>query len=75
MASTQSDSMNKRENSLEWRLYHNMLVTRSFEDALIRWEHEGKIFAREPRSAFGINLRIQYETRCHHNFTSTPWRR
>ena len=35
--------MNKREDSLEWHLYHNMLVTRSFEDALIRWEHDGKI--------------------------------
>ena len=29
-------------NSIEWRLYHNMLTTRVFEDALIRWEHEGK---------------------------------
>lgn len=35
-----------RRDSLEWRLYHNMLVTRSFEDALIRWEHEGKIVAQ-----------------------------
>ena len=35
-----------RRDSLEWRLYHNMLVTRSFEDALIRWEHEGKISAQ-----------------------------
>jgi TPP-dependent pyruvate/acetoin dehydrogenase alpha subunit len=38
--------MNKRENSLEWRLYGNMLVTRCFEDALIRWEHEGRISAQ-----------------------------
>jgi TPP-dependent pyruvate/acetoin dehydrogenase alpha subunit len=35
-----------RRDSLEWRLYDNMLVTRSFEDALIRWEHEGKISAQ-----------------------------
>lgn len=35
-----------RRDSLEWRLYENMLVTRSFEDALIRWEHEGKIAAQ-----------------------------
>jgi len=36
----------ERRTLLEWRLYHNMLVTRSFEDALIRWEHEGKISAQ-----------------------------
>jgi TPP-dependent pyruvate/acetoin dehydrogenase alpha subunit len=35
-----------RENTLEWRLYHDMLVTRLFEEALIRWEHEGKISAQ-----------------------------
>ena len=33
------------QNGLEWRLYTGMLVTRLFEDALIRWEHEGKISA------------------------------
>ncbi|HEX5020393.1 MAG TPA: thiamine pyrophosphate-dependent dehydrogenase E1 component subunit alpha [Candidatus Binatia bacterium] len=33
-------------NRIEWRLYHNMLVTRLFEEALIRWEHEGKITAQ-----------------------------
>ena len=32
--------------SIEWRLYQNMLVTRLFEEALIRWEHEGKIAAQ-----------------------------
>jgi TPP-dependent pyruvate/acetoin dehydrogenase alpha subunit len=31
-----------RSNSIEWRLYQNMLTTRVFEEALIRWEHEGK---------------------------------
>ena len=25
--------------SVEWRLYRNMLVTRLLEEALIRWEH------------------------------------
>ena len=34
------------QTSLEWRLYHGMLVTRLFEDALIRWEQEGKISAQ-----------------------------
>lgn len=29
-------------NRIEWRLYTNMLTTRVFEDALLRWEHEGK---------------------------------
>jgi TPP-dependent pyruvate/acetoin dehydrogenase alpha subunit len=33
-------------SSVEWRLYHNMLVTRLFEEALLRWEHEGKIAAQ-----------------------------
>lgn len=28
--------------SIEWRLYQNMLTTRVFEEALLRWEHEGK---------------------------------
>ena len=32
--------------SVEWRLYRNMLVTRLFEDALVRWEQEGKISAQ-----------------------------
>jgi TPP-dependent pyruvate/acetoin dehydrogenase alpha subunit len=35
-----------RQNNIEWRLYHGMLVTRLFEEALIRWEHEKKISAQ-----------------------------
>ncbi len=31
-----------QQNSIEWRLYTNMLTTRVFEEALVRWEHEGK---------------------------------
>ena len=31
---------------IELRLYRDMLRTRLFEDALIRWEHEGKIAAQ-----------------------------
>lgn len=40
------DSTSDRRSSIEWRLYRNMLVTRLFEEALIRWEHEGKIAAQ-----------------------------
>jgi TPP-dependent pyruvate/acetoin dehydrogenase alpha subunit len=43
---TRSDIISERRDSLEWRLYHGMLVTRLFEDALVRWEHEGKISAQ-----------------------------
>ena len=39
-------SYEKHQSSIEWRLYGNMLVTRLFEEALIRWEHEGKIKAQ-----------------------------
>ena len=35
-----------RWNSIEWRLYQNMMTTRLFEEALIRWEHDGKISAQ-----------------------------
>jgi TPP-dependent pyruvate/acetoin dehydrogenase alpha subunit len=46
MTSTINPSDRDHQNSLEWRLYHDMLVTRLFEDALIRWEQEGKISAQ-----------------------------
>jgi TPP-dependent pyruvate/acetoin dehydrogenase alpha subunit len=35
-----------QHDSIEWRLYRNMLVTRLFEEALIRWEQKGKISAQ-----------------------------
>ena len=35
-----------RRNNIEWRLYRGMLVTRLFEEACIRWEHEGKMSAQ-----------------------------
>lgn len=38
--------LSNQHETLEWRLYHNMLVTRLFEDALVRWEQEGKISAQ-----------------------------
>ena len=31
-----------QQNSLEWHLYTTMLTTRLFEEALVRWEHEGR---------------------------------
>jgi TPP-dependent pyruvate/acetoin dehydrogenase alpha subunit len=46
MESTQSPIGLERQESIDWRLYHDMLVTRLFEEALIRWEHEGKISAQ-----------------------------
>ena len=35
-----------RQQTIEWRLYCGMLRTRLFEEALLRWEHEGKIAAQ-----------------------------
>jgi TPP-dependent pyruvate/acetoin dehydrogenase alpha subunit len=46
MESTHSPVGLEHQDSVEWRLYHGMLVTRLFEEALIRWEHEGKISAQ-----------------------------
>jgi TPP-dependent pyruvate/acetoin dehydrogenase alpha subunit len=34
------------QSAMEWKLYVNMLTTRLFEEALVRWEHEGKISAQ-----------------------------
>src|SRR5690242_13100708 len=34
--------MSARQSGIEWRLYKTMLTTRLFEEALVRWEHEGK---------------------------------
>ena len=38
--------LSNQDETLEWCLYRNMLVTRLFEDALVRWEQEGKISAQ-----------------------------
>jgi TPP-dependent pyruvate/acetoin dehydrogenase alpha subunit len=46
MTSIQPQVASRRRDSLEWRLYYNMLVTRIFEEALIRWEHGGRISAQ-----------------------------
>ena len=42
MTSRNSSNDKDQRNSIEWRLYTNMLTTRVFEEALVRWEHEGK---------------------------------
>jgi TPP-dependent pyruvate/acetoin dehydrogenase alpha subunit len=43
-----SESINEsdRNGRIEWRLYYNMLVTRLFEEALLRWANERKIAAQ-----------------------------
>ena len=46
MTSGNNSNDNDQHTSVEWRLYRNMLVTRLFEDALVRWEREGKISAQ-----------------------------
>lgn len=33
-------------SAIEWKLYVNMLTIRLFEEALLRWEHQGKISAQ-----------------------------
>jgi TPP-dependent pyruvate/acetoin dehydrogenase alpha subunit len=38
--------LSNHHETLEWRLYRYMLVTRLFEDALVRWEQEGKVSAQ-----------------------------
>jgi len=66
MTSTIVSRENQQQSSLEWRLYHNMLVTRLFEDALIRWEHEGKIsaqtFPSKGQEAIAIGCCLALET-------------
>jgi len=41
---TMPDAGNR--SAIEWKLYVNMLTTRLFEEALVRWEHEGKLSAQ-----------------------------
>ena len=45
MTST-TNSHENHQSRIEWRLYRQMLVTRLLEEALLRWEHEGKIAAQ-----------------------------
>lgn len=42
MSNTGVSPTNQSASRIEWRLYSNMLTTRVFEEALVRWEHEKK---------------------------------
>ena len=62
-------TMNKQRQegeSIERRLYRGMLVTRLFEEALLRWEHEGKIaaqtFPSKGQEAIAIGCCLALET-------------
>ena len=46
MASAETINESNRQSRIEWRLYPQMLVTPLFEEALLRWEQEGKIAAQ-----------------------------
>ena len=46
MESTQLTAQAHERSSIAWRLYIDMLVTRLFEEACVRWEHEGKMSAQ-----------------------------
>jgi TPP-dependent pyruvate/acetoin dehydrogenase alpha subunit len=46
MDAEQTNTDYDRQTNLEWRLYTHMLITRLFEEACIRWEHEGKMSAQ-----------------------------
>ena len=52
MALSESLNDHERNSRIECRLYYNMLVTRRFEEALLRWEHQGKL-RRKPFRARG----------------------
>jgi len=46
MTATEATPDVGNRSAIEWNLYVNMLTTRLFEDALVRWEHEGRISAQ-----------------------------
>ena len=46
MVTDVSTATNEQRNSVPWRLYHNMLVTRVFENACMSWQKAGKITAQ-----------------------------
>ncbi|MGE5302124.1 MAG: thiamine pyrophosphate-dependent dehydrogenase E1 component subunit alpha [Alphaproteobacteria bacterium] len=46
MESAQLTPQARKRSSIAWRLYIEMLITRLFEDACVRWEHEGKMSAQ-----------------------------
>ena len=46
MGAEQLSVTSDQQKGVPWRLYHNILVTRLFEDACMRWRKEGKISAQ-----------------------------
>jgi len=64
-----SDAMdltnNQNAHRIEWRLYREMLTTRVFEEALVRWEHEGKhsaqTFPSKGQEAIAIGVCLALE--------------
>ncbi|MDP2602572.1 MAG: thiamine pyrophosphate-dependent dehydrogenase E1 component subunit alpha [Deltaproteobacteria bacterium] len=46
MTATETTPDAGNRSAIEWKLYANMLTTRLFEEALVRWEHEGKMSAQ-----------------------------
>ncbi len=46
MESKQQAAVSRERSGVEWRLYTDMLVTRLFEEACVRWEQEGKMSAQ-----------------------------
>jgi len=46
MTATEAPPDVGNRSAIEWKLYVNMLTTRLFEEALVRWEHEGKLSAQ-----------------------------
>jgi len=56
---------NQNAHRIEWRLYREMLTTRVFEEALVRWEHEGKhsaqTFPSKGQEAIAIGVCLALE--------------
>ncbi len=40
------EPLTREQDGVEWRLYRDMLATRLFEEACVRWEEEGKMSAQ-----------------------------
>ena len=66
MTATEATPDVGNRSAIEWKLYVNMLTTRLFEEALVRWEHEGKIsaqtFPSKGQEAIAIGCCLALET-------------
>ena len=65
MTASMTGVNSERAHCIEWQLYQKMLTTRVFEDALIRWEHEGKhsaqTFASKGQEAIAVGTCLALE--------------